>query len=879
VLLLAGTAFATDPARLQAQPAPDFSVLHAFESGPSQPRGRLLQAPDGSLFGTTQSGGPGGNGIVFRVNPDGSSFTRLHALSETDGGGTFGGLISLADGGLYGTAAGGGANGVGTIFKLGEDGSGFTKLHDFDGVNGAKPFAGLVVGPDGALYGVTAFGGASGDGTVFRINGDGSGFTKLYEFDEATGGIPYSALLVGPDGAFYGTTYVGGSGNNGTVFKIETDGTGFATLHNFNGTDGAQPHAGLVVGPDAALYGATISGGSQNLGVLFKIQIDGSGFTKLVDLDAVSGSSPYGALLSGPDGALYGAGHSMGSFSGGTVFKLAIDGTGLTVLHDFDHLDGRWPFAGLVLGADGALYGSTHQGGFGIGTVFTIQTDGSNFAKLVDFVPAEGTRPSAPLVVGPDGAHYGTTSEGGTAGDGIVFKIAADGSGFTKLHDFELVNGANPYAGLVVGPDGALYGTTSAGGSANTGVVFKLQPDGSAFSKLHDFDQVGGAMPYGDLVVGPDSALYGTTAGGGGSSAGTVFRIDTSGAFTKLHDFDGTSGASPIAGLLVGADGALYGTTSMGGLDGRGVVFKLGIDGSGFATLHDFDSGSGSHPRGSLVTGLDGALYGTTSLEGANAQGTVFKLTPDGVVFSKLHDFDVTSGASPYGGLVVGPDNALYGTTRNGGSNLLGIVFRINHDGSGFSKVLDFASTTGSNPEAPLIIGSDGAFHGTARWQGAAGGGTVFRLPSELLVNGGFEGGSCSPWVASGTGFSCVTTGPSPHTGAGYARFAGNKTKGRIHQDVTIPTTASGSLTLWINIITGETTTKNDKLFIEVRNTSNALLATLGSLSNLDQTGGLYVQRSYSLALWRGQTIRLSFRHANNNTKVTQFMLDDISVK
>jgi uncharacterized repeat protein (TIGR03803 family) len=242
---------------------------------------------------------------------------------------------------------------------------------------------------------------------------------------------------------------------------------------------------------------------------------------------------------------------------------------------------------------------------------------------------SEGAIPVPGLVQGSDGNFYGTTAAGGEHFQGTVFKIDATGN-LTTLHSFSgsPSDGANPTAALVQGSDGNLYGTTPSGGEHFQGVVFRIS-QGGAHTVLHSFSgyPAEGGVPFAALVQGDDGNLYGTTAIGGAHFKGTVFKIDAAGALTTLDSFNGSpdEGANPVAGLVEGSDGNFYGTTVLGGADFKGTLFSVDTTGS-LNTLHSF-SGSpneGALPFAGLVEGTDGNFYGTTALGGTHGAGTVF---------------------------------------------------------------------------------------------------------------------------------------------------------------------------------------------------------------------------------------------------------------
>ena len=338
---------------------------------------------------------------------------------------------------------------------------------------------------------------------------------------------------------------------------------------------------------------------------------------------------------------------------------------------------------------------------------------------------------------------YGTASQGGTTGRGTIFKINTDGTGFSVLYTFTLSDpdtgtngdGAFPLSGLLLAGN-TLYGTTSSGGSAANGTVFKIDLNGNNFATLHSFSTSNpdtgansdGASPWAGLILS-GTTLYRAASRGGDSGSGTVFKLGTDGGgFTKLHSFTGldattltnSDGAFPLGGLALSGN-TLYGTAYRGGSFATGTVYKVDTDGANFAVLQHSDGG----PRSSLVIAGD-TLYGTTESGGSLGNGTVFKLNINGTGFTNLQVFS-ESAASPWAGVTLS-GNILYGTTLQGGSLGQGSVFQLNTDGSGFINLHDFSEgSDGAKPQAALLL-SGGNLYGTASEGGTDGDGTVFAL-------------------------------------------------------------------------------------------------------------------------------------------------------
>jgi uncharacterized repeat protein (TIGR03803 family) len=402
----------------------------------------------------------------------------------------------------------------------------------------------------------------------------------------------------------------------------------FTTLYNFTGLttnsagvytniDGSVPSAGLALAGNT-VYGTTWFGGDSGWGTVYAVNIDGTGFAALHNFTRGAGDYPF---MTNPDGA--------------------------------------GPRTALIVSGD-TLYGTAPLGGsFALGTVFKLKTNGTGFNTLHNFTPvpasepytnSDGAAPAAGLTLSGN-TLYGTTQIGGAWGNGTVFAINTDGTGFTNLHSFEAVTpfpgpytnseGAQPYARVTLSGR-TLYGTTSQGGTWEGGTVFAVNTDGSGFTNLHSFNVLSdGARPVAGLVLSGNT-LYGTTYDGGTSARGTVFAVNTDGTgFTNLHFFtsyglvslSNTNGANPSCELVLSGN-TLYGTTEYGGPSGYGTIFTINTDGTGFTNLHTlgtpvgpyFNRSGGAEPHGGLVL-FGNTLYGTTASGGAAGAGEVFSFS------------------------------------------------------------------------------------------------------------------------------------------------------------------------------------------------------------------------------------------------------------
>jgi len=360
-----------------------------------------------------------------------AQYAVLHSFAgqPADGRNPYGALVC---GGktLYGMTEIGGASDYGTVFKINKDGTGFAILHSFanDGTDGHYPQGTLIL-KGKTLYGMTTYGGAAGMGTIFKINTNGTEYAILHTFagGAADGALPYGDL-VAKGSNLYGMTNTGGPGNTGTIFKIGKNGAGYAVLHAFiaGTTDGANPGGSLVF-KGTKMYGMTYYGGTSDQGTIFTMNANGSGFALVHSFsDAMAGEHPKGSvLIKGP--VMYGVTSRGGVHTRGVIFKLNTNGTGYTVLHEFayNQTNGAYCYGSLIMKGT-FLYGLTMSGGpYLHGTIFRFNIKDASFEILHGFsdTDSNGYYPYGSLAL-KNGILYGMTRDGGAADYGAIFSYS-----------------------------------------------------------------------------------------------------------------------------------------------------------------------------------------------------------------------------------------------------------------------------------------------------------------------------------------------------------------------------------------------------------------------------------------------------------------------
>src|ERR1017187_6097776 len=406
------------------------------------------------------------------------------------------------------------------------------------------------------------------------------------------------------------------------------------------------------------------------------------------------GAYPYAGLIRDSAGNLYGTTYQGGKANAGVVY--GVDAAGQEkVLYSFTGLaDGGNPYGGVVPDSAGNLYGTTSAGGTsGYGVVFKLDKAGQETVLYAFTGGADGGYSYAGVIRDSAGNLYGTASYGGTADVGVVYKVDAAGQE-TVLYTFPPPHdGASPTAGVVRDSAGNLYGTTGAGGAQNAGVVYKLDRAGQE-TVLYSFTGgADGGYPHAGVIRDSAGNLYGTTPFGG-TGSGVVYKLDTAGQETVLYAFTGgADGGTPWAGVIRDSAGNLYGTATFGGTTGAGVVYE--VNAAGLETvLYSFTGGAnGGNPYGAgVVRDSAGNLYGTTTFgPGTYGPGVVFKVDPSGqetVLYTFCSLAGCPDGLYPGAGVILDSAGNLYGTTEDGGDtsgcgdgNGCGVVFKLDPSG------------------------------------------------------------------------------------------------------------------------------------------------------------------------------------------------------
>ena len=527
------------------------------------------------LVGSLQYGGPSNGGGIFRLNLPGTTPGVVHAFNNLNPHRPTGGVVAGDEDWLYGALNYNGTNSDGAAYRIRRDGTGYIKLFDFGSgaISRGTPF----FHTDGKVYfnvgnsikvfdpsvtGVTTLDPQGlpssqdllidadnyiyffnfGDRLV-RMQTDGSLFEQLHQFDASTEGYNGVAGITKISvNKIFGVMRFGGTNGTGTIFSINTDGTGFTVHHHFEDASGAEPES-MLVHFDGKLFGTTVRGGNFGFGVLYAINEDGSNYRVLrhFETSALGPSDIRGNIRISADGRVFGCYSQFkynSSFQANRLWKVDTSGENIEDFYWVDQRDHGHFNLDILLSNDTLFVATQEMGRHDGGVLSLVDTFGNQRTTLHQFgASANGFFPRVAPIKGSDGRLYGVASIGGPDGNGVVYSTTATGTGFINLHTFVDAEGYEPVGELLEASNGKIYGALRYGGSINTGCIYRMDKNGANFQIMYNFPDVAVAhWPVGDLIEGPGQVLYGMFEQ---SSAGSgIFRMNLDASnFTSSQTF------------------------------------------------------------------------------------------------------------------------------------------------------------------------------------------------------------------------------------------------------------------------------------------------------------------------------------------------------
>ena len=715
------------------------TTLASFKLADGSNPQTLLMDGAGNLYGTTEHGGSNNTGTVFKIPTATSTITTLATASGGNAGNLYipVGLTLDGSGNLYGTSFEGGSNTYGTIFKIAEAGNTLSIVAGFDYTHGADPDASMIFDGSGNLYGTTYNGGSSSAGTVFEIvqpNG-ADAFSTLASFNVANGSKPQASLVMDPSGNLYGTTSVGGDSGLGTVFEVAKGSNTATALASFNGSNGANPEAGLILDGSGNLYGTTDAGGANNDGTVFKIAKGGGPITPLVSFTGTDGANPDGGLILDDSGHLYGTTFNGGASDNGTVFEIPTGGGTITTLVSFGGSDGANPYSDLIMDANGDLYGTTYNGGPGY-----MPPNGVGYGTVFELIPAA----SSHLAFAQEPT---LASAGATISPAIT--VAVEDAGGNVL------TGSNPNITLAIatGPSGGvLQGTvtvTAQNGVATFSNVSVNLPGSYTFSAADATDASATSTPITvnhSVGVLPAARIGGLdpSFGMGGLASHAVGFTSTAGVAVQAD------GKSVIVGAAGSAPSESFGLTRYnadGSLDAS--FGNNGVVNTAFASADAVPAAVSVLSSGQILVAGTLTTYSNGSATGS--QFAVAEYNSDGSLatgFSSGGEAIIPSGGPLFYdtlySMAVGRDGTIYlagSTDSNAGKGLDFDITAVAPNGSletafgGTGRVLlDFSG--GNDSANALAVQSNGEIVAAGS---TAAGGIASVVVVRLLPNGSLD--------------------------------------------------------------------------------------------------------------------------------------------
>ena len=612
-----GGLFRVNPDGTGYEQVHDFGAYPADQDGTGN--GSIAISADGVIYGSTDNGGAHHSGVVYRINADGTGYRKLADLPyATVGSPDPSTLVLGADGFLYGTHFVG-STFQGNIYKVAADGSGLTELLKFNEKQLINPKH-LHWGSDGRLYGVARVY-EFVKNVIFRLNTDGSNYEVVHTFDQAVN----PGVIEASDGLLYGTSPGGGNDDRGYTYRCATDGSDFEIIHHFDTYAGAPIH-GLREYTDGFLYGVASSGGTYGHGVVYRIQKDGSGFSVVHNLPIAGGKSELvindrGIFLFTVNG---------GSEEKGTLYHIH-DGFGEVARNFFE--DNSMAFstnAGLTRSDDNKMQALAHRTDvFSKTSLLVFSGYTGSLMSVTDKIDGNAGGGISAMVNGQDGYWYWINTLSGVPG--TLMRAKVDDFTPERIYDFSHATGSSPFTDIYV-HNGYVYGSCPFGGTAGNGVIYRVKTDGTGYQILRSTES-SQSMP--SLAIGPDERIY--------AADKDVFTMKLDGSDVRiLHAIPIDQVVS--APLTVIGDqifGVRYKRSS--GTTFAGAVFNVGIDASNYRDIHTFGGSDGDSPFTALYPFL-GRLYGATHRGGQHGWGTLFTIDLETGDFTAFKHLDHTTG-------------------------------------------------------------------------------------------------------------------------------------------------------------------------------------------------------------------------------------------
>jgi len=632
-----GTIFSFDPSTKTYEKLYDFTS----SSSGKNPLGGMVYVSGTILYGTCKAGGSSNYGTLFSFDYSSNTFSVLTTFTGSNGRDPRGNLMIASNGSIYGTTFYGGSSSSGTIFEYNPSTSTFTKLVDFSGNNGYLPYSGLIQCSTGKLWGVTTSGGIYGTGVIYEYTISNNTLTRRHSLSSSTNGsYPYCDLIEAPNGDLYGTAPGGGANGQGTLFSFDTTSYSFTNEMSFNwGFDGRQPYASLTLTPNGQIFGMTLEGGWYDNGVLFEYEYLTSTYSVKCEFISYGlGKKPSSGLIKATNDKLYGTTETGGRYGGGVLFELDPATNTYAVKKHFNQdTTGTESSSPLLQAANGNIFGfTTTNGPSGYGTMFEYNPSNDSFYVRVNFSNTNGQPLYNAMTQHSNGNIYGTVRGGGTYGYGNLFEYNPSTHVFTVKYSFNTgSNGTNPVMRMAEAPNGKLYGMTY----GPSGVIFEYDPSTNTYTKKISFNSSShGIYPTASLTLASNGLLYGTTSQGGTNTNGVLFSYDYSNnTFTKLVEFGNNlygNGKSPLGGVMQASNGNLYGTCNLGGANNNGILYEYNLLNNSFTKILDLADSIGGGPHLNIPV-----EFGITGLQIGNVSSTFCAGETDSISYSATGNY------------------------------------------------------------------------------------------------------------------------------------------------------------------------------------------------------------------------------------------------